>query len=327
MSDPSANQPTFSLDGVPGVPPAEAPPASPSTEPPAQPQPQPAELNLSPYAQDLIGGITDPAEKAVVERYLGKWDAGVQRQVSTLQGLYSPLQPILDAELDPSDIELMTQLYSVAANDADAAIRIIESMKAQGGYQQPSQQQGQYQVGQQGQQQGQQPAQAQLPPEVMATLQRQEQFMQQMAMAEQQRQSAAEAAAEDQALAHTMQLLHQEKGAFDEEAVMGLMLMGYEAGTAVDRWRGSLQQQAAPAVPQPPNQFQGYTMPNIPQAPQAPPQVPNGNGANGGTPRLPAPPVLNGGSAPTGPQPIHQAPDAVRKAAVAKILLDAQRQG
>lgn len=133
----------------------------------------------------------------------------------------------------------------------------------------------------------------QLPPAVVEQMARSNQFMEQMAMREQERAQQQEVEAESKALDEYLGFLKQEKGDFDDNYVLTRMSMGVDGASAVDEFNGMIQQRV---------QSQG-----------------------GGT-RLPAPPVLTGGSALTGAKPVHQASAEERRAAVAAIVQQANAQ-
>lgn len=134
---------------------------------------------------------------------------------------------------------------------------------------------------------------AQLPPEVIQQLSRSNQFMEQLALRDQERAQQQEIEQEHEALNEYMAFLKQEKGDFDETFVLTRMSMGVDGAIAVDEFNNMFQQRLE---------------------------------AQGGQSRLPAPPVLTGGSAVTGAKPIHQASNEERKAAVMAIVQQANKQ-
>lgn len=237
MSDPSANQaPVFDLTGNQPAPPTQ----------PAAPEPSaPAEVQLSEYAQELLKTVPD-ADRAVVERYINQWDAGVSRRVAPLQAMYEPISSILDQGYELEDLQVAAQMYDWINKDPQSAVRTIA--KQFGITVQEAAEQAQA---------VQQQVQQALPPEVTGTLTKMEQFMEQFAMQQQAVQQTAQEAAQEQELDTYLSLLRQEKGDFDEMFVLSRMNIGVPGDVAVDefnqmistRTQSAAQPSALPAVP------------------------------------------------------------------------------
>lgn len=306
MSDPSAGQPNFNFDaaaqgnalpapsaGAQPVAATPAPVAAPGTLSQGQ---QPVEPVLSDYAQSILQGVSE-ADRAVVERYVSQWDAGVQRRVGQLEQTYEPIQQFLGSGYEIDDLATAVQMYDMFTQNPEVAVKAFSD--AFGQSQQPQQQPGQPQQYQQPQVPGlpgvpQQQPQFQLPPELGQTLEQMNQFMQAQAVSQQQMQAQQAAQQEDAALDNYMTLLKQEKGDFDENFVMARMAIGIDGADAVDEFNSIIQQRMTP---------------------------------QSGAPQLPAVPVLNGGSAVAGQVPISEASDQQRRAVVTQMLQNLQAQG
>lgn len=361
MSDQGIQIPQYIPDtsqqqAAPQAPAQQLPPQAPPQAPPQQ-QPQPQQqqqqqpqyapqappqqqqqVQLSQYAQSLLQAVPD-TERAVVQKHMANWDASIQRQVMDLQRQYAAYDPLLDTGLAPEDLQLAVQLLGLAQSDYSGAHQLIDMLASQMGGQQPApqygqgvspqqymsqqaQQQygqppvgGQYGAGQYGApqygQQGYQQPQMQIPPQLMQTLGQMNQFMQQTAVRNQEQDEMLRQAGEDQALVDYFSFLHQEKGDFDEDFVGNYMLANDVSGDqAVDafnqmraQWSGG--QGGVPTIP-------------VAQNPQMPGQPVNGN--------MPAPPVLNGGSAPVGTKPISKATSQERVQLVQQMLTAANQQ-
>lgn len=257
-------------------------PPAPSTEPPAAPEPPqaPPEPQYSQYAQDILSEVPE-AERAVVEKYLSQWDAGVSRRVSQLEQTYGPLIGyVQESGYDIGEIQTAAELYFALNQDPEGVIDAITKA-----YQVGDQQQGQPPA-QPGQPGGQAP-QMQMPPELAQNLGNMNKFMEQMALREEQREAAVQQEAEDKALDDYLSFLEKEKGPYDRDYVLSQMALGVDGAIAVDNFKSAVQKFGQ---------------------------------QHGGQPRLPAPPVLHGGAAATGAKPISQASDTERRALVAQII-------
>jgi len=261
----------------PPAPPAQSTPPVGDQQPPAQTQPQ--EPELSDYARGVLEKIPE-AERGIVQKYLPQWEAGVNRRIGQLEQVYRPFEQFVQGGLGVADLETATLLYDLVTSDPQSAVELINRMhsgqalgqpRGQSQSQPQGQPQGQPQFGQQyGQQYGQQ-QQAQLPPELAQQMTRMDQFMQQMALSQQQQKQADIEAEQDQALNDYMKNLRTEKGTdFDENWVLDRMAEGMDGAEAVDAFSSMIQQHVQSAQQQP---------------------------GGGNVTRLPAPPVVNGGSA------------------------------
>lgn len=221
MSDPTANAPV-SFEGMA------------NTQPPSQPPPQPAaptptEVELSQYAQSLLEGVPDD-HKSVLEQYVPKWDAGIERRVAMLDQQYGPVAALVAEGWTPEELRAAVQLVDLAGQDPQKAQEILSNTF---GWEQ--QQPGQ-------QQQPQQQAEVlQLPPELAKQLGDINKFMEQSALQQQQMVEAQTQQQQDQALNDFMQLLEQEKGPFNEDFVLAKMEQGWDAAEAVDAWNAEVE--------------------------------------------------------------------------------------
>jgi len=253
-----------------------------------QPEPQqqaapaapPQEPDLSEYAQALLGEVPDE-HKPILQQYVSKWDAGIQRQVQTLDAQYGPVAQMLQNGWSPEELLAAAEFVDLAGQDRDKALQILSTTF---GWEEQ-------QPGQQPQQQQQPPQQPviQLPPQLEKQLGDMSKFMEQTALQQQQAAAERQQVEADRQLDEFMTLLEREKGPFDEVFVLARMQQGMDAAQAVDEWNATLA---------------SYSQ------------------SNGGdqTPRLPAPPVLSGGAASTGPTPLHKLSDADRRAAVMQFV-------
>lgn len=288
MTDPSANVlPNFEgLLGDAGATPSQDPGQGGTTPVPqptqVQPQQQTPEVQFSEYAQSLLGEV-DEADRASVEKYISKWDAGVERRVRELEATYGPIDQLLtNNNYSPEDLQTAAELYYLLNTQPEKAIKALNDA-----------------YGKQGDQASQQPNNGQpqqttqLPPEIDKKLTDMQQMMEQVALAEQNRQAQASQADQDKSLEDYLGFLRREKGEFDETFVLTQMAAGVPGDKAVDVFNQMIQQYRQP--------------------------VSN---------RLPAPPVLNGGSAVGGgSKPIHEYTPAERRAFVAQVLTQANQQG
>lgn len=291
MSDPSggaAPPQTFNFgdqsqqQGAPSQPP-QPPAAPPAVEGPS----------YSDYAKSLLESAS-PEHKAILEQYVPKWDAGIERRVQQLNDTYGPIDQVMQQfGLGPDDVQLAAQLYNLLDSDPQTARKVLGQQFGWDDPQQPAPQPG-YQppqtgYGQQGQQQYGQPQQQQyapIPPQLSTQLEQMQQFMQQSAQFQQQMQAQQEQQYWDQQLDQQLSLLQQEFGNFDQEYVLSLMGQGVPGDQAVQRFQQMLQQ----------------------------------NTQQQGAPPLPVPPVLSGGAAAIGGKPITQASDKETRDQVLAIL-------
>lgn len=303
MSDPSA-APNSGAQGFQGLPAQPQAPAAPAA--PVAPAVSPQGPQLSEYGQSMLNQIPE-AERQYVEKYIGQWDAGLQRQVQEVQARYAPYEPYTD--FDPDDLEMATRVWDMFNQDPTGTIEMLQkAAQQQSGFQPPPQPQYQPQqsaqgppTGQYGAQQGQgfvpqiqqQPQYAQLPPHVEQMLQRQQTFMEQMAMTQQQQIQAQQEMAEDQQFEQYLETLHRELGDFDDNIVINNLASGMDPAQAVQAFRSQWQ--------------------------------PVAQGGNGGPPVPPPVPVLNGGSAVPGQVPIAQA-STQQRFSVVKQMLDHANQ-
>ncbi len=266
----------------PTTPAPEAAPA-PAEAAPAQ---QEAEPVLSDFAQGVLKDITDPAERAIMAKYLPSWDAGVTRRFQQVQSTYAPIQPLLEDGLTVDDLEVASKLYLMLDQDPQGVIDMLTQSLGGAGGSGPGQQQ---QTPPLGSDLVDQPT-VQLPPEMQQQFQQIQQFMEHQALQAQQQELLLTAQQEDEALDQYLGLLRQEKGVdFDEDFVLAKMAAGVDGAEAVDAYiklTGGVQQQATPAPA--------------------------------------APPVLSGGPASVGTAPVTAASDAERKALVTQMLAQAQ---
>jgi hypothetical protein len=303
VSDQSSQGPASS-DTAPPAPPAsdasvaqamlaqdqEAPQATPPQQA-ATPEPQVQESQeptLSDFAQGVLKDIPD-AERAIVAKYLSKWDAGVTRRFQEVQSTWGPLQQYVDQGVDVSEMETALRLYQLLDEDPEAAANIIAQATGlqfgSGPQETPAQQ-----VPNPQQQQPSAAQIAQLPPEIQQQLQQTQQFQQQFAQWWQTQQQEAAQAQEDAQLESYLSNLKTEKGDFDEKFVLSRMAAGVDGATAVDEWNASLENFAKEK--------------GLAPASSAPP----------------APAVLSGGPAPVGTASVVTASDQERKALVAQML-------
>lgn len=274
---------------------AAPPPQAPGAGAP-QGQAEP-EYVLSDYAKSLMDGVP-PEHQQILQSYVPKWDAGIERRVQLLNETYGPVADVMNQYgVGPEDAQLALQLYNLINDTPEQAAEVLSRLgvlpqqpqQPQQGYpqqgypQQPQQPYGQQQgYGQQqyGQQYGQQTPQqqvAQLPPEVMKQLSDMQQFMQQSAQFQQQQQQAAEEQYWSDQVDMQLNYLRQEFGNFDEDYVLQLMGAGVDGAEAVQRFQRSVQQYG---------------------------------GGQQGQPQMQPPPVMSGGAAAVGPKPVVQQSDA-----------------
>lgn len=267
------------------------------TEPTQDPSPQtppapvqsgqqtPPEPVLSDFAQGVLKDIPE-ADRDTVARYLPKWDAGVTRRFQEVQSPWAPFNEYLESGMTHQDLLTAAQLYAMLEADPEKAIGILQQATGVQVAPGPGQQQPTLGNPELGDEQT-----LRLPPELQQQLDNINSFMQAQALQAQQQQRLVQEQEQDRQLEQYLQLLHQEKGDFDEGYVLSRMAAGVDGATAVDQFNAMI----AARVP----------------APQAPS----------------APPVLSGGSAPAGQKPITEASDKERKDLVAQMLQAANQSG
>lgn len=192
----------------------------------------------NPFYEGILAQV-DPAHRAIVEPYLGKWDAGVTRRFQELQG---QLQPFQQLGADPNTLAEAYQLYQMIDENPQQVLELLQQAVGEGVPQgQQGQQQPQGLEGQPGGAPGSEtPA---IPPELEQRLGVFEQVLETIAqkfMDQQQEQSTQQA---DQQLDQYLGLLKTEFGDFDEPYILAQMMAGKSGEEAVKAFQAAVQGQ------------------------------------------------------------------------------------
>lgn len=203
----------------------------------------------SPPVNDFYKGIleqVDPAHRAIVEPYLGKWDAGVTRR---FQELHGELQPYQQIGADPNTLAQAYQLYQMIDENPQGVLEMLQQAMAEVA---PPGANGQQPQGLPGQQtpEGEGGAAA-LPPEFAERFNQFEQALEYMAQQFLAQQTSQTAEAEDAQLNDYLGNLQKEFGDFDEEYVVAKMMAGVSGEDAVKAYHAAIQKQVNTRARQP----------------------------------------------------------------------------
>jgi hypothetical protein len=207
----------------------------------AQPQGQP----VNEFYKGILEQV-DPAHRAIVEPYLGKWDAGVSRR---FQELHGELQPFQQIGADPETLAQAFQLYQAIDSNPQGVLEMLQQAMAEvappgAGGQQPQGLQGQQPPEGEG-------GAAALPPEFQERFTQFEQALEYMAQQFLEQQTSQTAEAEDAQLDQYLGNLKKELGDFDEEYVVAKMMAGISGEDAVKAYHAAIQQQVNSRARQP----------------------------------------------------------------------------
>jgi hypothetical protein len=198
-----------------------------------QPQGQP----VNQFYKGILEQV-DPAHRAIVEPYLGKWDAGVTRR---FQELHGELQPFQEIGADPETLAQAYQLYQAIDSNPQGVLEMLQQAMAEvappgAGGQQPQGPQGQQAPEGEG-------GAASLPPEFAEKFGQFEQALEYMAQQFLDQRNSQTAEAEDAQLDQYLGNLKREFGDFDEEYVVAKMMAGTSGEDAVKAYHAAIQQQ------------------------------------------------------------------------------------
>lgn len=200
----------------------------------AQPRGQQRQESGNSFLDGILAEI-DPAHKAIVEPYLGKWNAGVNRR---FQELHGELSPFKELGADPDTLRQAMTVYQMIDNDPQQVMAVLQEALAEMGAGDPA--------GGAPQGQGEPPAPGEpnasaIPPELEQRFSVFEQVLGQMAekFLEQQGQQAQ--TQEDEQLDQYMGQLKAEFGEFDEPFVIAQMMSGKSAEDAVQAYNAVIQ--------------------------------------------------------------------------------------
>jgi hypothetical protein len=198
--------------------------------------------DVSGYSEFVQGLLKDTPDehRTILEPYIKKWDAGVSRRFSELQGQLKPYKEFGELE----QVEQAMQFYRMLEDDNEAR-KIYESLNEYFNPQKPGGTtpgaNGQVPLGDPGEEQEFQ----ELPPAIMQQLQRQEQILQALAQNYLSQQQESQQAEEDRLLEQTLSQLKAEFGEFDEDYVLAKMYNGADPADAVKAYQAMMQQQLA----------------------------------------------------------------------------------
>lgn len=194
---------------------------------------------------NFLSGIEDEEQRALLEPYVKKWDAGVTRRFQELHGQYEPYKELGDIE----ELRAAAELYRVLDENPQ---QVYEALKqALGVDTAPQGQPGQNQQTAQSaaQQNGMTDQQfAQLPPQVQQQLEQQQQILTTLAESYLNDQRTRQEQEEDAALDEYLQNLHTEFGDFDEDYVLSKMLNGMDGSKAVKAYHKAVGKASASAA-------------------------------------------------------------------------------
>lgn len=186
------------------------------------------------------GFLKDVAEehRSIIEPYVKKWDAGVQRRFQDLHGQLSPYQQL---GADPQELAQAYQLYQLLDEDPE---RVYHALREQ------------YESGEDEDDgvddSGDESFQG-LPPEIQQELKQQRQVLEALAEFVTNQQQTAQEAAEDKELDSYLGLLREEFGDYDEDYVVAKMYRGMSGEDAVKSWQAAIQKQLNGGGTPPPN--------------------------------------------------------------------------
>lgn len=208
---------------------------TPQAQPPAQPAQDGSGL-VSPFLERV-----DPADRAIVEKYVKDWDGGVTRKFQELHGQLEPYQQL---GADPQTLEQAVQLMQMIDSEPEKVLGLLQQAIGDG--------KGDPQ-GQEEPQQGDD-WQSQLPPQFMDKFNQFEQVLEMMAGNFVEQRESAKFAEEDAALESVMTELKTKHGDFDEDYVLTKIASGMEPEAAVQGYQKAIQSQvntraATPNVP------------------------------------------------------------------------------
>lgn len=179
-------------------------------------------------ASDFLSRVPDN-DRAVVERYVKQWDAGVTRRFQDLHSQYSPYRELGEVE----DLQKAVNLIEMLNGDPE---RFYYALQDQLGLTdgtvaglQEQQQQEQNQPG--------------LPPEFLSRIDKQEEMLRSVAEYVLNLHNSQQESTEDQELDQYMGLLHDEFGEFDDDYVLTKMYHGMDGDAAVQAYQKLVQQQ------------------------------------------------------------------------------------
>lgn len=192
-------------------------------------------------------------DRAVVERYVKQWDAGVTRRFQDLHSQYAPYQELGEVEDLQKAIGLIEMLNETPERFYYA---LQEQLGLADGTQAglPTEQQQQPVGGGEQNQPG-------LPPEFVSRIDKQEEMLKSIAEYVLNLHNTQQESTEDQELEQYMSLLHDEYGDFDDDYVLTKMFHGADGESAVKAYMNLVQQQVnaanAPASGLPPTLSSG----------------------------------------------------------------------
>jgi len=216
----------------------------PTSDPPAN---DPPVSDPDSLANDFLKNVPD-TDRAVVEKYIKDWDAGVTKKFQSIHEQYSPYKELGEV----TDIQQAIQLQELLESEPE----YVYNMLAQefGGDQQQ----------QQKQQQQLPPEFEGLPPEFMEKFNQQQTMLESLAQLVLDGRQQNVADEEDKALETELGRLKKAHGEFDEEFVLSKMWHGASGDDAVKAYQTLTQSiingQQKPK-PQPPGLFGGGVIP------------------------------------------------------------------
>jgi hypothetical protein len=239
---------------------AESQPAGNGSQPPAEGTQQ--QQTQATWGEEFLKSLKDD-QRQMMEPLVKQWDAGVTRRFQELQTQIAPFRPLLEAGVDPADVQNALQIYTLLDQNPQYLYQLLKT-ELEGA-------EGQEGAGVQGQQELQGEEGYELPPQVQQRLDQLQAVVEALAQQTIQSRQDQSAQQEDAELEQYLDLLKQEKGDFDETYVLARMARGESGADAVDAWNSMLQGRL------------------------------NGAGQGSGAPPVPGsnlPPILSGGGAP-----------------------------
>lgn len=180
-------------------------------------------------ASSFLSRIPD-ADRAVVEKYVKQWDAGVTRRFQELHKEYEPYKGLGELE----ELQKARELYGILDEDPE---RLYNALKEVFGEEVAGQQQNQ-----QNETNGEVPEYQGALDEFQAKFDQQTQVLEALAQYVLNQESQSKESSEDKELEDYMGLLKEEFGQFDEDYVLTKMYHGASGEDAVKAYQDFVQQ-------------------------------------------------------------------------------------
>ncbi len=211
-----------------------------------------SDYSPSEFASGFLNEVADE-DKAIVEKYLNKWDSGVTKK---FQDLNDKLKPYEEYGLSPEVLPQVGELLDLLENDPKTLYELLAEVVNPDGVPVNN---GGTPVGNQQQNLGSGANSTegtfQVPPELLSRVDNQDSLIKAVAQIILGNEEQAKAQQEDQALdAHITELKTKYPGNFNEEYVLMKIANGGDGEEAIKEWQGMIQKElnSAGQKPTPP---------------------------------------------------------------------------